>query len=82
MLTSMPPKAGPAMPPVPTTLICRPSAFPRSSLGNADRSMAMDVPWVMAAPTPWSTLARMRVRTLGERPASTPQITKMVNPAI
>ena len=57
--TRRPPNAGPATPPVPTMLRCKPSALPRSAPGNAEIIMAIPVPCVIAAPTPWMILDRI-----------------------
>ena len=50
--TRNPPRAGPATAPVPTMVMIRPMALPRSAGGNVAMMMAMPVPWVMAAPVP------------------------------
>ena len=75
-----PPIAGPATPPAPTMLICRPSALPRSSSENAERIMAMPVPCVMPAPTPWKIFAPMSIQTLKDIPASTDPIMNTTKP--
>jgi len=51
--TMIPPRTGPTIAPTPTTLIKSPNALPRSDVGNADISIAMELPWVIAEPTPW-----------------------------
>ena len=50
--TKKPPNAGPATAPVPTIVMIKPMALPRSLGGNAPIMIAMPVPWVMAAPVP------------------------------
>ena len=54
-LTRNPPMTGPAIPPAPMTLMCVPMPLPRSSSGKTDVIIAMEpVPWVIAAPVPWT----------------------------
>ena len=50
--TSNPPSAGPATAPMPMIVIIMPRALPRSLSGKVDISMAIPVPWFMAAPPP------------------------------
>ena len=79
--TMNPPTAGPATLPVPTTLIWRPSALPRSSLGKLAMSIAMDVPWVIADPIPWASLAPISAPMLGENPATIPIVMRITVPS-
>ena len=72
--------AGPATAPAPTTLRCRPRAFPRSAPENAEMIMAMPVPCVIAAPDPWITRDRIRTVMVVEEPASTAPKRKMTKP--
>ena len=62
-------------------LICIPSALPRSLSGKAEMTMAIEVPWVIAAPTPISTRNRISIHTLAAAPDSAAKVTKTTNPA-
>ena len=55
---------GPSTPPVPTTLAWEPMPLPRSSAGNTDVTIAIPVPWVMAAPSPCTALNPIRAMML------------------
>ncbi len=68
--------------PVPTMVMNAPRALPRSSSGKAESAIAMPVPWVMLAPTPWTTLNRMRMRMLSDMLASKPPMANMTKPPI
>ena len=68
--TRNPPRAGPATAPVPTMVIIRPMALPRSPGGNAPMMIAMPVPWVMAAPAPCKIRATIRTARSVEVPAA------------
>ena len=73
--TRKPPIAGPATAPVPTMVMMRPMALPRSLGGKAPIMMAMPVPWVMAAPVP------MTMRAVINTPRST-DVPAMIEPTI
>ncbi len=60
-LTRKPPKAGPIIAPVPTTLLWEPKALPRSLPGNTDMTMAAPLAWIIADPAPWITFARIKI---------------------
>ena len=79
--TRRPPRAGPAIPPVPTILRCSPRAFPRSEPGNAETIIAIPVPCVIAAPAPWITRGRTSTVIFAEEPASAAPIKKTTKPA-
>ena len=68
--TSKPPMAGPTTNPAPTTVMIRPIALPLSLGGKTDMTMAMPMPWVMAAPTPWRSRERISIIRVEEDPAS------------
>ena len=68
--TSKPPNAGPATAPVPTMVMIRPIALPRSLGGNAPMTIAIPVPWVMAAPVPCSRRATISTARSVEVPAA------------
>ena len=68
--TRNPPIAGPATAPVPTMVMIRPMALPRSLGGNAPIMMAMPVPWVMAAPLPCTMRDTMSTPRSVEVPAA------------
>ena len=80
--TRNPPTAGPAMAPVPTIVIIKPMALPRSFAGKAAMTIAMPVPWVMAAPQPWNILAAIKIVKLEEEPATAAPRTKTREPII
>ena len=69
--TKKPPMAGPATAPVPTIVMIRPIALPRSFGGKAPIMMAMPVPWVMAAPVPWTIREMISIPRSVEVPAAT-----------
>ena len=79
--TMNPPTAGPATFPVPTTLIWSPSALPLSSFGKLAISIAMEVPWVIAEPMPWASLAAIREPMFGAKPAATPMAMRITVPS-
>ena len=80
--TRRPPTAGPAIIPTPTVVMSSPIAFPRSSDGKEDVMMAIPVPWVIPAPHPCSSLARIRRGRLLDHPASTAPPTNTAMPAM
>ena len=54
-LTSRPPNAGPAMAPLPTTLMLEPRALPRSRAGKEEMIIAIASPCIIAEPMPCRT---------------------------
>ena len=68
------------MRPALTMLRCAPNAFPRSLSGKTEMIMAMPVPWIMAEPTPCSTLAPISVSMLPAAAARPDATTKIPMP--
>ena len=67
-LTRRPPRAGPAMAPLPTTLMLEPRAFPRSLAGKEDIIMAMAMPCIIPEPMPCRTRPVISMVMFGARP--------------
>ena len=78
--TSNPPTAGPAIAPLPTTLMWVPSALPRSAPLKADMTVAIPLPWIIADPTPWNALATISQGRLAASPARADPATKTASP--
>ena len=55
---------------MPTMDIMEPTALPRSDGGKAAITIAMPVPWVIAAPPPWTSRDRIRSVRLVDAPAA------------
>ena len=77
--------AGPAMAPLPTTLMWVPRALPRSAPLKEEMTVAMPLPWIMADPKPLEHLGGNQPRQIGgqsgqERPGNEDSQTADVDP--
>lgn len=76
----IPPMTGPVMPPSATVVAFRPSARPRSLVGNTDTTIAAPIPWTSAEPTPCKIRMAMSWYASVAKPASVELIVKIARP--